>query len=149
LGAPNRQNIIVFWTEQFETGVSKLDLQHWMLINNINHLEEMLENTNPIHEECNFLIHLVGFLESYAEMHFKIEEQCMESCRCPAYKQNKEAHQQYRDFFCGFKRRYPAEGFRPQVLKELHEAASKWIEIHILQVDTQLRLCAKAAGQTI
>jgi hemerythrin len=136
---------MVIWTEKLATGVPKLDLQHQMMINNINHLEGMLTSTNPTREECDFLIHLVSFLETYSEMHFKLEEDCMDRYRCPAYKQNKEAHQQYRDFFQSFHRRYTTEGFRPEVLKELHAAASAWIENHILAVDTQLKSCLKGA----
>jgi hemerythrin len=137
---------MVIWNEKFECGSPKIDLQHQMMINNINHLEGMLNNTNPSPEECSFLIHLVRFLETYAEVHFKFEEDCMERYRCPAYKENKEGHQQYRDFFLNFKRRYTAEGFRPEVLKDLHQGASAWIENHILQVDTQLRPCIKGAA---
>ena len=134
---------MVIWNEQFATGSSKIDLQHRMLINNINHLEGMLLTTNPTREECNFLVHLVDFLESYAETHFKFEEQCMESYRCPAHQKNKAAHEQFRTFFHHFKERYKAEGFRLEVLKVLHEKISLWIQEHILQVDVQLRPCIK------
>jgi hemerythrin len=134
---------MVLWSEKLETGSPRIDMHHQMLINNINHLERMLTSTNPTREECEFLVHLVDFLESYAEMHFRFEEDCMERYRCPAYKQNKEAHQQFRDFFSGFKRRYMAEGFHPEVLKELHDAAGAWIENHILAVDMQLKQCVK------
>jgi hemerythrin len=138
--------VMVIWNEKFECGSPRIDLQHQMLINNINHLEGMLTNTNPSREECNFLIHLVGFLESYAEIHFKFEEQCMESYRCPAHQQNQAAHEQYREFFRRFKERYSAEGFRPEVLKDLHQMVSTWIEEHILQVDTRLKPCLKGAA---
>jgi len=134
---------MLLWNEKFETGVARIDLQHRMLINNINHLEAMLADTNPTREECEFLVHLVDFLEAYAETHFKVEENCMESYRCPAHQKNKEEHDRYRDFFHGFKTRYQAEGFRPEVLKELHARASAWIENHILRLDTQLKPCVK------
>jgi hemerythrin len=137
---------MVIWSEKFECGSPRIDLQHRMLINNINHLEGMLTSTNPTPEELDFLIHLVNFLEAYAETHFTFEEQCMDSYRCPAHQQNKEQHQQYRDFFHNFKQRYTAEGFRPEVLKELHETASAWIENHILRVDRQLKPCLKGAA---
>jgi hemerythrin len=145
---PEQQRLfaMVIWNEKFECGSPRIDLQHQMLINNINHLEGMLTNTNPSREECSFLIHLVGFLESYAEIHFKFEEQCMESYRCPAHQQNRAAHEQYREFFRRFKGRYQAEGFRPEVLKDLHQMVSTWIEEHILQVDTQLKPCLKGAA---
>lgn len=136
---------MVIWNEKLACGSSRIDLQHQMLINNINHLEGMLASSNHTPEECAFLVHLVEFLETYAEMHFQFEEDCMERNVCPAHKQNKEAHQQYRDFFSEFKRRYTAEGLRPEILQELHEAASAWIENHILRVDTQLKSCLKSA----
>ncbi len=135
---------MVQWNEQFVTGSSKLDSQHRMLINNINHLEEMLTTTNPTRAECEFVIHLVEFLEDYANMHFDLEEQCMARHRCPAHEKNKQGHEQFRVFFKHFKERYHAEGFRREVLLSLHKAVSEWIEGHILQVDTQLRPCIKA-----
>lgn len=131
------------WNEQFATGSPTIDSQHRMLISNINHLEGMLNNTNLNREECDFLIHLVDFLESYAESHFKFEEQCMERYRCPAHRQNKAAHEQFLTFLQQFKERYRTEGFRLEVLKSLHAALSLWLEDHILKVDTQLRACIK------
>jgi len=134
---------MVLWNEQFVTGSSKLDLQHRTLINNINHLEEMLTTTNLTREECEFVIHLVDFLENYADTHFNFEEQCMARYRCPAHVKNKQAHEQFRVFFQHFKERYKAEGFRREILLGLHKTLNLWIEEHILQVDTQLRPCIK------
>jgi len=134
---------MVQWNERFLTGSSMLDQQHQMLINNINHLEDMLMTTNPTRAECEFIIHLVEFLESYADTHFNMEEECMERYRCPAHKKNKDAHEQFRTFFKQFKERYQAEGFRREILLELYKTLSEWIEAHILQVDTRLRPCIK------
>lgn len=135
---------MVIWNSQFETGSSRLDQQHRTLINNLNHLEDMLMITNPSRAECEFLIHLVEFLENYADTHFNEEEGCMERYRCPAHQKNKEAHEQFRTFFKQFKARYQAKGFRREILLELHKTLSQWIEEHILRVDTQLRACIKA-----
>jgi hemerythrin len=135
---------MVIWNAQFETGSSRLDQQHRTLINNLNHLEDMLMTTNPTRAECEFLIHLVEFLENYADTHFNEEEGCMERYRCPAHQKNKEAHEQFRAFFKRFKVRYQAKGFRREILLELHKTLSQWIEEHILRVDTQLRACIKA-----
>ena len=62
---------MILWDKQMETGSRTIDEQHRMLINNLNHLECMLNATNPTREECEFLIQLVNFLESYAEKHFR------------------------------------------------------------------------------
>jgi len=135
---------MIQWNQRFLTGSSVLDQQHQMLINNLNHLEDMLMTTNPTRTECEFVIHLVEFLESYADTHFNVEERCMERHRCPAHKRNKEAHEQFRSFFKQFKARYLAEGFRREILLDLHKTLSQWIEGHILQVDTRLKPFIKA-----
>jgi hemerythrin len=134
---------MVHWTEQFVTGSGTIDQQHRMLINNINHLESMLTETNPTREEGEFLIHLVDFLEAYAGTHFQFEEECMERYRCPAHAQNKQAHERFLALIQQFKERCRTEGFRLDVLRSLHQTLSSWIQEHILQVDTQLRPCIK------
>jgi len=132
---------MVLWTKRFATGSDTIDQQHRMLINNINHLEAMLTNTNPSRTECDFLIHLVDFLETYADHHFKFEEGCMERHHCPAHTRNKEAHGQFLQFISNYKARVKVEGFRQEALVQLHSTLGKWIEEHILRIDTQLKPC--------
>ena len=134
---------MVQWTEQFVTGSDTLDQQHRMLIANINHLETLLTSLNPTREEGEFLVHLVDFLRAYAQSHFRFEEQCMEQYRCPAHAENKLAHEQFLKFFSEFEQRSRAEGFRPDILRNLHLKLSSWIQDHVLRVDTQLRPCIK------
>lgn len=135
---------MVIWTEQFATGSDTLDQQHRLLINNLNLLESLLADTNPSREQGEFLIHLVDFLESYANTHFKFEEECMERYRCPAHAQNKQAHAQFMGFLREFKERCRVQGLRPEVLQSLYQRLSSWVEGHILGVDTRLRPCIKA-----
>jgi hemerythrin len=134
---------MVNWTERFATGSKVIDQQHRMLINNLNHLESMLTDTNPTREEGEFLIHLIDFLESYAVSHFQFEEECMERYRCPAHAKNKQAHEQFLAVIRQFKERGNREGLRPDILRSLHHTLSSWIEEHILRVDAQLRPCIK------
>jgi hemerythrin len=134
---------MVLWSEQFVIGSHAIDQQHRMLINNTNHLENMLADTNPTREEAEFLLHLVDFLESYAETHFRFEEGCMEQYRCPAHAQNKQAHEEFRKFFQEFKERCRAEGLHTDLLRHLHQELSTWIQAHILAVDAQLKPCLK------
>ena len=129
------------WNEKFETGHSLIDTQHKMLITYINRLEGVARNTNPNREEAEFILQLIGFMETYIDVHFKQEEACMESYRCPAHQENKAAHRDFLIFFRQFKLRYEAEGFRTDVLKELHETCSTWIQSHIMQIDVRLKPC--------
>ncbi len=134
---------MILWDKQMETGSRTIDEQHRMLINNLNHLECMLNATNPTREECEFLIQLVNFLESYAEKHFRFEEQCTERYRCPMHAKNKDAHGMFLTLFQRFKERCKTEGLRPDMIRALHQTLSLWIQEHIVKIDTQLKPCLK------
>jgi hemerythrin len=103
----------------------------------------MLAETNPTKDECDFLIHLVQFLEDYTKEHFQFEEGCMERHRCPVHAQNKAAHAEFIAFFEQFRESYHHQGFRPEIVRTLHQTISAWIQGHILQVDMHLKPCLK------
>ncbi len=131
------------WTEQFATGVGHIDHQHQALIDNINQLEMLLVNFSPNKQEYQFMLQLVDFLEFYAKSHFNVEEQCMEAFRCPVHAKNKQAHATFLAFFEEFKTQYQLNGLRREFIETLHAMVSGWIMEHILQVDTQLKICIK------
>jgi hemerythrin len=135
------QQTMLLWSEKFETGHTLIDTQHKMLVSYINRLEGMSHNTNPNRQEVEFFVQLVGFMETYIDVHFKQEEECMNRYKCPAHQENKEAHRQFLVIFRKFKRHFEADGIRPAVLLELHEAGSAWIQQHILQIDMRLKPC--------
>jgi hemerythrin len=132
---------MLIWTKDFETGYPQLDRQHRLLIDHINLLAEQLHTTNPTPEELEFAIHLVDYLEAYANIHFKTEEHCMEIHRCPAHAQNRQEHEHFRGFIRDYKRLCELQGFNPQLLRNLHNVMSSWIREHILKIDTQLKPC--------
>lgn len=127
------------WSEQFATGSPLVDTQHRMLIDKINHLEQLLNGPPPSKATCD---ELLNFLGSYVTTHFKFEEGCMERAKCPAHEKNKQAHAAFLGVFGKFKERYLAEGPKPELLKSLQTAAADWIKGHILSVDIQLKACA-------
>jgi len=140
---------MIRWSEEFETGHALIDTQHKTLVGHINRLEGMSVITNPTRQDVEFILKLLGFVETYIDVHFKLEEDCMESYRCPAHRENKEAHGRFLIFFGEFKRRFETEGFRQEVLIEFHKACSTWIQQHIMRIDVQLKPClsrAPAAG---
>lgn len=134
---------MIIWNENLKTGFDEIDRQHQTLIDNINQLECLLEQTNPTREHCEFLIQLVTFLESYTKKHFNFEEDCMERHSCPIHEQNQQAHAEFLYYFEQFRENHRRHGFRSDVIRNLHQTISWWIEEHILQVDTQLRPCLK------
>ena len=132
---------MIIWTKEFETGSLKLDEQHRLLIDNINLLDEQLGTTNPTREDVAIAVGLVDYLEAYANIHFKDEEKCMESYRCPAHAKNRKQHEQFRGFIRNYKRLCEVEGFKVELLRNLHEIMQSWIQDHLLKIDTQLKLC--------
>jgi hemerythrin-like metal-binding protein len=137
---------MLIWSEKFAIGHPTIDEQHRTLFDNINRLEGLLLQTNPSLEEVDFMLALVAFLETYVTDHFQLEEQCMESYRCPVHQQNKAAHKRFAAFFHRFRERCQAEGFRPELLNLLHQSVHDWIEQHIMRIDVQLKPCLAAAG---
>lgn len=132
---------MIIWTKEFETGSANLDLQHRLLIDNINNLGNHLENLSPTPEAREFAAYLVDYLETYANMHFMIEEKCMESHRCPAHEENRQQHEKLRAYLQNYRKRAKAEGFKVEQLQDLHRVFLIWVREHILKIDTQLKPC--------
>lgn len=134
---------MLIWTDKFSTGDDRLDQQHQTLIDNINQLEMMLMISFPTREEYEQMLKVIDFLEFYSHEHFRIEEQCMESYRCPMHQKNKQAHGQFISFFTQFKDHHRIHGFAHSEMVKLHDVAAKWIVDHILAIDTHLKPCIK------
>ena len=129
------------WNDSFETGHALIDTQHKMLITYINRLETISRNTNPSRQEAEFIVQFIGFMETYIDVHFKQEEECMDSYRCPAHQENKDAHRDFLILFRRFKQQFDTDGSRPEVLMDLHNSVSVWIQKHIMQIDVRLKPC--------
>ena len=80
------------WNPQYATGSDKLDQQHQVIIDYINLLEELLTHPDPTELDLDFAVHLVDYLEAYANIHFHGEEMCMEKYRCRAHAENQREH---------------------------------------------------------
>jgi hemerythrin-like metal-binding protein len=132
---------MIIWTKDFETGSETLDQQHQLLIDHINLLEMQLHKSNPTSEEVEFAIHLVDYLEAYANIHFQAEEHCMAVYSCPVHHQNQAEHGRFRGFINNYKHLSETQGFRDELLCDLHAAVEQWIQEHILKLDTQLKPC--------
>lgn len=137
---------MLIWSEKFATGQPKIDEQHRLLIMYVNRLEALLVEMEPTADYRERMEEFLRFLEGYIDSHFSYEEQCMESYRCPAHEKNRRAHEQFRETFVRFRERFGQEGSRMELIVELNQNISNWIEGHILAVDTTLRPCLKLEG---
>lgn len=117
-----------------------------MLIGYINRLEGKSASPTRRARSWSFFFRLVEFIETYVSVHFSHEESCMVRHKCPAYQENKFAHAHFKEFFGGFKQHFVTHGFRQDVVTELHNSCSAWIQDHILRVDVQLKPCLPKSG---
>ena len=138
---------MVIWSKKFATGSLTLDQQHRVLIDHINALEEHLHATQPTPEAMECLINLVDYITDYADVHFKVEEQCMDRFRCPAHAENQQAHEQFQEVIGKFRREFDRRGLKGDLLKTLHEFMERWIQGHILKIDSQLQPCMRASSR--
>ena len=132
---------MLVWNENFAAGHKTLDKQHQVLFENVNRLESLLDQTNLNLQETEFILSLVNYLESYVQDHFKLEEQCMESYRCPMHSKNLDAHRQFLLAVVDYKKKFQASGFRSEVMRELHQFMQNWLQQHIMRIDVQLKSC--------
>ena len=139
------RRFMIIWTEKFATGSVNLDQQHRVLIDTINELGGHLTNPNFNPQEFELLINQVDYIADYADVHFKGEEECMERFRCPAHAQNQQAHAKFRKAIQEYKTGFEKHGFNMELLQTLHEYMEKWIQDHILKIDTQLQPCIEAS----
>lgn len=123
------------WNYSMATGVEKVDAQHHELINRFNDLLEA-EERGADHATIG---HILGFIQDYAEHHFKTEEDIMERLKCPAADRNKKAHNEFRAKFDQIRVRWQnSSTAEPVILHETIVALANWIVNHILTVDNEL-----------
>lgn len=123
------------WSEQFATGITRIDDQHKALF-------EMSESfRDALNERGGERVYgdLLESLAAYARAHFGFEERCMEQCRCAAAQENIHAHSRFLQGLSLFKERYAITGFERADAQRLVEFFDSWIADHICRIDIQLK----------
>ena len=127
------------WDDNFSVGVAELNQQHQRLIDLINELYEVAQQSR----DGNTLASAVDELETmgavldelieYTQYHFATEERYMAECDYPEYEEHKRAHAKFVDRIQAFKRDFD-EG---KALRStgITEFLQDWWKGHILAVD--------------
>jgi hemerythrin-like metal-binding protein len=110
-----------------------------LLIDNVNLLKDLLNTSKPSRQKMKLAVLLVDYLEAYATIHFEHEERCMVAYRCPVHALARQEHERFRQFIHDYKRLCEIQGFRVELLRNLHKVMRTWITEHLLKVDTQLK----------
>jgi hemerythrin len=130
-----RKGINMLWSEQYATGIGRIDEQHKTLFEMAETFRTALDKKvgKRVYES------LLESLDGYAAAHFNFEEECMERYRCPVAETNMQEHRNFVEVLAGFKQRYAANGFDPLDARKLVETVNQWLASHICRVDINLK----------
>lgn len=127
---------MITWSDNFSTGVERIDRDHQALIGILNELEDAIARGRGSH----VIAETIQRLSAYAQSHFTHEEACMFRVQCPVAGANKQAHAKFLQTVQASGQRLAGGGgalAAQQVFRDL----SDWMVNHILKIDTALRGC--------
>jgi len=119
------------WTQEYETGIPKIDEQHRELFKRMDKLVLAVYNGSGEKD----LMTLVDFLESYVEDHFSLEEELMLRYRYSEYSKHKEEHRQFTVSFDKLKNDFYRKGGDRYLAINAEKILSGWWKKHILGSD--------------
>ncbi|MDH3207971.1 MAG: hemerythrin domain-containing protein [Gemmatimonadota bacterium] len=126
------------WSEQYATGIARLDDQHKMIFKMADDFRASLDEG----EGGTYGI-LLDILDAYCRRHFGFEEHCMEEYRCPVARRNREAHTGFVEVLSGFRQRYELNGYDPIESRNLVDTVDRWLSEHICRLDVHLKQCVR------
>jgi hemerythrin len=127
------------WSPRFETGHPSIDQEHRELFQQLSSLKEAVDGGAGRER----IVELIVILQRYALDHFAREETHMHRVGCPALAVNCAAHAAFARKLEGWLSLLTHSGTPVSLLLDVHREATAWIESHIVNVDCQLRGCAR------
>jgi hemerythrin len=127
------------WSEQFSTGIQRVDDQHKMLFTMAEGFRAALDEGKGerVYEE------ILHALDLYARAHFRFEERCMDKYHCPMAQRNQEAHEKFVAVLVQFQQRHAERGFDRADARDLVDTLEQWLADHIGRIDVHLKHCVK------
>ncbi|WP_299044242.1 bacteriohemerythrin [uncultured Thermosynechococcus sp.] len=133
------------WTEKLKTSHAGLDNQHKELLTMVNELGEAVQQG----EGAATMKRLFACLLSYADWHFRYEEELAAKYQCPIAERNLREHEAFRRLIAKFEEEYKAARAAaltgqgsPEALEALavtfHRHLVDWMLNHIAVVDKQI-----------
>ena len=137
---------MIYWNEGLSVGFPDLDEHHREIMGKFNEFyAEMQGGTGAKREEAGKIL---DYLQFYAQLHFKREEELMEKYRCPAADDNKREHAQFLKDFGAFYSQWQEGGMDLALANDTFVKMMEWIVNHVQGVDMRLRDCLPPTKQT-
>ncbi len=123
--------MIFAWNSSLETGIKKIDAQHWQLLSLINDLHDACENDNDV----EMLQGALAYMVEYAVQHFRDEEAVQLAAGYPGYEQHKLEHDIFKGKVADLVRQFEENGSSAELSLQINQFLAKWFLRHIRQVD--------------
>ena len=127
----------VTWTPQIATNVDSVDEQHKTIINEINHLLDLMRQGKARNE----IGEVIDFLDEYTKTHFADEEKIMAKNNCPVAELNKQQHAIFLGKIAKFKEMLADSTASTKVTLDVKKELMDWFINHITKIDMQLKDC--------
>lgn len=128
---------MISWSENFSTGIARIDSDHKTLIAMINELEDAQMAGRGSRVITDILVKLAA----YAQEHFICEEGCMHRYQCANADANRQAHVNFSRMIAEAQDRLNA-GNGALIAKHIHLELADWLVSHVLKIDSSLRGCS-------
>lgn len=115
------------WSEDFNTGIHIIDVQHRRIVEYINQLDDVADT----HERGQLMEVLVNLID-YTLSHFAFEESLMEEAGYEASSIHKKTHDAFRNRIQEIRQRFDAG---EDVADELSQLLNTWLIGHIADDD--------------
>jgi hemerythrin-like metal-binding protein len=127
------------WDESMSTDDVTVDAQHKELFRQINLLMEAMSQGKG-RDKINDIL---NFLDQYVNLHFREEEERMETYHSPVAQVNKQAHTRFIETLGALRGRYEKQGPSSELVLEIKQKMGDWLVNHIYKIDTQLHAVEK------
>ncbi len=124
---------LIEWQESYSVGVAKLDDDHKRLIDIIRRVDEADKAGRSVQW-------VLEELRSYAEYHFRGEEERLAAAGYPDLEEHKREHHAFVEWLTTVERTYnmaPDAAFH--IAETVNDYLSEWLTHHILLIDMQYK----------
>ncbi len=135
-----KANVLFPWSDTYSVNIGIIDTQHKNLVNIINELHQAMI-TGKAKQDLGLIL---SKLVKYTQVHFKTEENFMESRHYPDYAAHKSKHQGLTETVLDFQSKFQKDELGLTI--EIMDFLKDWLGKHILGTDKKYTSFLNAAG---
>ena len=125
------------WKEEYKTGISVIDNQHYQLFCKIEHLLSIVQNGMRDNQKTECLA-LLSFLTDYTTEHFATEEDWQQSHNYVDYERHARIHAQFSNTVSYYQIKIKQD-FSEKTVKGFLGTLLTWLSVHVRDCDKKIK----------